>query len=284
MVFARRAAPEPNRARGDSQMDRFRLRDPYVSTAIYLMLALLIGMLVVLLPLNGIECKIVFNLQSLAQQTIGLQAFQVLTYLGDFYVWVILTSIYLLIAYFGLRKQLGSAIELAVFLVITTALTYSMKIAVARPRPNCSGLRVYDEDFISSSSYPSGHVSRATGAFVILSRESRTKEALAVTAIALVSLSRIFLGAHYPTDVVGGIFLSLAAQRIANLSMPFFISKTKKLAPQPLQHAPTTKRLILIRANFRKDECHDKNGYRVGLVRNIPKQYGSFSPESHWQP
>jgi membrane-associated phospholipid phosphatase len=214
-------------------MDRFRLRDPYISTAIYLGLTLLIGILVVLLPLNGIECDIVFNLQSFVQKTIGLQAFQVLTYLGDFYVWVIFASIYLLIAYFGSRKQLGSAIELAVFLAITTALTYSIKIVVNRPRPNCSGLRVYDEDLISSSSYPSGHVSRATGAFVILSRGSRTKESIAAIAIATVSLSRIFLGAHYPTDVVGGIFLSLAAQRIANLTIPFFMSKTKRLAPQP---------------------------------------------------
>ncbi|HVP17175.1 MAG TPA: phosphatase PAP2 family protein, partial [candidate division Zixibacteria bacterium] len=110
---------------------------------------------------------------------------------------------------------------------------YSIKIVVNRPRPNCPGLRVYSKDLIPSSSYPSGHVSRATGAFVILSRGSRTKQSLAVIAIATVSLSRIFLGAHYPTDVIGGIFLSLAAQKIANLTMPFFMSKTRRLAPQP---------------------------------------------------
>jgi membrane-associated phospholipid phosphatase len=64
---------------------------------------------------------------------------------------------------------------------------------------------------------------------VTLSRGSRTKKSLAVIAVATVSLSRIILGAHYPTDVVGGIFLSLAAQKIANLSMPFFRAKTQKL-------------------------------------------------------
>jgi membrane-associated phospholipid phosphatase len=42
---------------------------------------------------------------------------------------------------------------------------------------------------------------------------------LAATAIALVSVSRIILGAHYLTDVVGGIFLSLAAQRFAYISV-----------------------------------------------------------------
>jgi membrane-associated phospholipid phosphatase len=69
---------------------------------------------------------------------------------------------------------------------------------------------------------------------LILSRGSTIKESLAVIAVSVVSLSRIILGAHYLTDVVGGIFLSLAAQRIANLSMSFFRAKTGKLSPQLL--------------------------------------------------
>ena len=210
-------------------MSQSRLRNPYTSTAIYLTLTLLIGIFVVLLPLNDPECNIILNLQNFAQKTIGLQAFQVLTYLGDFYLWVIFASIYLLYTYFRLRKQLGSAIELGIFLVITTALTYFLKVAFARPRPNCSGISVYSEDLISSFSYPSGHVSRAAGAFLVLSRESRTKESLAVIAVFLVSLSRIILGAHYLTDVVGGVFLSLAAQRLANLGMLLLRSKMEKI-------------------------------------------------------
>jgi undecaprenyl-diphosphatase len=234
MAFARRAAAEPNRARGESLVDQFGLRNPYVSTAIYLILTILIGIFVIFLPLNETECRIVFDLQSFAQKTIGLQAFQILTYLGDFYVWVIVGSVYLLYAYLKSRKQLGSAIELSLFLVITTALTYFLKMVFARPRPNCPGISVYDEDLISSFSYPSGHVSRATGAFLILSRGSTIKESLATIAVSLVSLSRIILGAHYMTDIVGGIFLSLAAQKIANLSMPFFRSKTERLSLQSL--------------------------------------------------
>ena len=202
-------------------MSQPRLKTAYASAAIYLILTLLIGIFIVLLPLNGIECNLALNLQNFVQKTIGLQAFQILTYLGDFYLWVILTSIYLLYAYFKSRKYLKSAIELAIFLVLATAFTYFIKMVFARPRPNCSGLSVYDDDLVSSFSYPSGHVSRATGAFLILSRGSRTKESLAVIAVSLVSLSRIILGAHYLTDVVGGIFLSLAAQRLANLSLPF---------------------------------------------------------------
>jgi membrane-associated phospholipid phosphatase len=203
-------------------MSQFRLRTTYALTAICLILTVLIGVLVTHLQLNGVECIIVLNLQTAAQRTVGLEAFQVLTYLGDFYLWVIFASVYLLYAYFKSRKLLDSAVELAVFLVITTALAYSMKMFFARPRPSCSILSVYDNDFVSSFSYPSGHVSRAVGAFLIPSRGSRTRESLAVVAMSIVSLSRIILGTHYLTDVVGGVFLSLAAQRLANLSARYF--------------------------------------------------------------
>ena len=208
-------------------MSESRLRNHYVSTAIYLFLTLLIGVFVVLLPLNGIECNIALNMQSFAQKTIGLQVFQVVTYLGDFYLWVIFGSVYLIYAYFRSRKSFGSAVEIAVFLIITTALTSFVKVVFARPRPDCPGLSVYQEDIISSFSYPSGHVSRSAGAFLILSRGNRTKEVLGTMAVFLVSLSRIVLGAHYLTDVVGGIFLSLAAQKIANLVLLFFGTRYK---------------------------------------------------------
>jgi membrane-associated phospholipid phosphatase len=203
-------------------MNRFRLGNPWVSTLILLFLTLLIGLLVVFLPLNAIECKIVLDTQNLAQKTVGIQVFQVATYLGDFYLWVVFGSVYLLYVYVKSRSHLGSAIEIAVFFVATTALTYFTKMVFARPRPDCPGLNTYSSDILSSFSYPSGHVSRVTGGFLILSGKSRIKRVLAAFAIFAVSLSRIALGAHYPTDVLGGIFLSLGAQQLANFALSFF--------------------------------------------------------------
>jgi membrane-associated phospholipid phosphatase len=204
------------------------LKRSHFLTAVCLIVTLVIGVLVAVAGANETECNIVSNLQNLARKTIGLQVFRIVTYLGDFYMWVIFTSIYSIYAYIKSRKHLDTAIELAIFLIITTALTYSTKMVFARPRPSCSGISAYDDDVISSFSYPSGHVSRAAGAFAILSRGSRTKESLAIMAISLVSLSRIILGAHYLTDVVGGIFLSLAAQRLASLSLPLLKRKIEK--------------------------------------------------------
>jgi membrane-associated phospholipid phosphatase len=204
------------------------LKRSHFLTAVCLIVTLVIGVLVAVAGANETECNIVSNLQNLARKTIGLQVFRIVTYLGDFYMWVIFTSIYSIYAYIKSRKHLDTAIELAIFLIITTALIYFTKMVFARPRPSCPGISAYDDDVISSFSYPSGHVSRAAGAFAILSRGSRTKESLAIMAISLVSLSRIILGAHYLTDVVGGIFLSLAAQRLASLSLPLLKRKIEK--------------------------------------------------------
>jgi undecaprenyl-diphosphatase len=216
-------------------MNRFSLKKPYGLAVVYIAITLLIGVLVVVLPVNQPECNIVLDVHNFTQRTIGLEAFQILTYLGDFYFWVALVSIFLLYAYFKSRKNLDLAIELAIFLFITTALTSLLQLVFARPRPSCLGMSADDENVFPSFSYPSGHVSRATGGFLILSRGSRTKESLAVIAITIVSLSRVILGAHYVTDVVGGIFLSLAAQRLANLGLPLFLRTWRVEATQSRQ-------------------------------------------------
>ena len=228
-------------------MNGYPLKRSHLLTAVCLIVTLVIGVLVAVAGANETECNIVSNLQNLARKTIGLQVFRIVTYLGDFYMWVIFTSIYSIYAYIKSRKHLDTAIELAIFLIITTALIYFTKMVFARPRPSCSGISAYDNDVISSFSYPSGHVSRAAGAFLILSKGSRTKESLALVAISIVSLSRIILGAHYLTDVVGGIFLSIAAQTLANTTLTFLARQRKRVFQN---NADRKARSILYRVLF----------------------------------
>ena len=60
-------------------------------------------------------------------------------------------------------------------------------------------------------SFPSGHTQNSTSLFgslaVILKKKSL--RILCVVMIALVAFSRLYLGAHYPTDVLGGFVLGL---------------------------------------------------------------------------
>jgi membrane-associated phospholipid phosphatase len=90
-------------------------------------------------------------------------------------------------------------------------LSNAVKVAVGRVRPDAPPFHV-----LSGPSFPSGHATAAAAtwaavAFVLgrgTSARSRAVLAGAATAIAVaVACSRVFLGAHWTSDVVGGLLL-----------------------------------------------------------------------------
>ncbi len=88
------------------------------------------------------------------------------------------------------------------------------KLLVARNRPPA----VYSLDpEIGSNSFPSGHVAftvSAVAAAYFLARGTRRQRPVgiaAVVVVAVVAFSRLYIGAHYPTDVLGSVLISGAA-------------------------------------------------------------------------
>lgn len=101
-------------------------------------------------------------------------------------------------------------------LVISTAggliISQILKVLVARPRPDSSLINQLGH-FAKADSFPSGHVLAAVSlygfllyiAFAELKRNliSKVIMGISITAILLMGLSRIYLGAHWFSDVVG---------------------------------------------------------------------------------
>lgn len=66
----------------------------------------------------------------------------------------------------------------------------------------------------SSSSFPSGHSATAAAGALTLSVIYPVIAPLVVPAAVLTILSRVYLGVHYPLDVLAGVFIGLAVSAL----------------------------------------------------------------------
>ncbi len=96
---------------------------------------------------------------------------------------------------------------IGVTLVASTALTFGLKYAVNRPRPFVTYTDIYQKDsHVGPYSFPSGHTSSA---FALATSLSLCYQKWYVIAPAMlwacgVGYSRMYLGVHYPSDVLVG--------------------------------------------------------------------------------
>ncbi len=110
----------------------------------------------------------------------------------------------------GRNRRTGAAIALGL-VVHVLLLEAVIKHAVARPRPFVTLGLVLRDALVdpASFSFPSGHSAASfLGAWVLGSRFPRLRVPLLCVA-GLVALSRVQLGAHYPTDVICGALFGL---------------------------------------------------------------------------
>lgn len=132
------------------------------------------------------------------------EIFKIITNLGSF--WGILIVIFLVF----LVNRKVSYICLGAS-IIQTSLNRVIKAIVRRPRPNVD-VFIRENNF----SFPSGHAMAITCLYGLLiyylyKSEIRYRKLLIVICvliIVLVSLSRVYLGVHYFSDIIGGILLS----------------------------------------------------------------------------
>lgn len=94
--------------------------------------------------------------------------------------------------------------------VATELVYYGLKYMVARPRPfeTMEQVRVIFEH-PQTASFPSGHATMAFMSAFLLHRLYGRKLTFVYLIAGLIAFSRIYIGVHYPSDVIAGAVLGL---------------------------------------------------------------------------
>jgi len=146
--------------------------------------------------------EILLQIQSIGTDCLDT-IFAAITFMGD-------EEFYLLMlpaVYWCLNRAV--AVRLGYVFLFSTAINIGLKDLFTLARPDPSQVRrVIDA---SGYGFPSGHAQGTTTVWFYLATEVRKKAfwAIAIAVAILVGFSRLYLGVHYPGDVLGGWFFGL---------------------------------------------------------------------------
>lgn len=161
--------------------------------------------------LKTFDLKIIGLIQSLENKYLTV-FYQMITNIADTYQSIVITV--LLVIFLYTKKYNREALFLAITMSICGIAMPLLKNIFRRERPN-----FYRLIEISGYSFPSGHTTAATTmyltlAIIVLSNMNKLNKyfvfGIAALGIIIIGTSRIYLGVHYPTDVMAGICLGIS--------------------------------------------------------------------------
>ena len=124
----------------------------------------------------------------------------------------------------GSCKERVVGITAVISVVIEVVLVNGvLKHIIARPRPYVFSNDIIPTiDILSEYSFPSGHTALAFAmAFVLYRFLPKKYGVMAIGIASLVGVSRVYLGVHYLSDVIGGIVVAYVAAKFAERIVSF---------------------------------------------------------------
>lgn len=152
-----------------------------------------------------------------------------ITHLGDKGIlWIAIT---LALLAFRKTRRIGvfCAASMAIGLLVTN-LVIKNWVARVRPYELIEGLECLvgkQKDF----SFPSGHTTNSLACAVVLYKLTPKKYGVPALVMAiLIALSRLYVGVHYPTDVLGGAVIGIGSAALSLWLVPRMEKRFPELA------------------------------------------------------
>ena len=165
-------------------------------------------MSIFLQSIRNLDGEILLQIQQHLRSDLLTPFMKIITFLGNGGWFWILCAVILLVVPRTRKTGYAAVISLIFGAIITNLL---LKNIVARPRPfteiqGLVPLITKPTDF----SFPSGHTTASFAVALVMLRMLPGKYGIpAVVLAALIAFSRLYLGVHYPTDVLAGFLVAL---------------------------------------------------------------------------
>jgi undecaprenyl-diphosphatase len=156
--------------------------------------------------ITPIDAEILFFIRDNLHTTFGTFFFRIFTSLGNAGIIWIAAAVVML---FFRRTRRAGVLALGGLLINLLAVNLTLKPLIGRPRPWLVIEGFEPLVYSHSPSFPSGHTSSSFAfAFAVLPAvDMKWLKITSVAAATLMGLSRLYVGVHYPSDVVGGAII-----------------------------------------------------------------------------
>ena len=177
-----------------------------------------------MMTLQQIDMNILLWIQEHLRVDALTPFWKVITFLGNGgWFWLVMAAV-LLVPKKTRRTGIAALLSIAIGFLITNVL---LKNTVARPRPfdaytEIIPLITRPTDF----SFPSGHTCASFACALIFFRMLPKKYGVpAVILAGMVAFSRLYLGVHYPGDVLGGFLVAVFVSTLVCYLMQIYHQK-----------------------------------------------------------
>jgi undecaprenyl-diphosphatase len=130
-------------------------------------------------------------------------------------VWVLAAIAIGLTLGFGVRRTVLLALIVGLTTFAADSASFGVKDLTSRPRPFEAHPQIHPLYVVHSSSFPAGHAATAFAGAILLAFIAPRAAPVLLSVAALIGFSRVYVGVHYPTDVLAGAAIGAAVGGIA---------------------------------------------------------------------